>query len=145
MSNTPAPVRRRDSPWGLLEGDTRQLTPHRCNDTAEDVIQVYLVYIYIIFFCHLFLFFLLNGPISILLILLIFGFFITPTMIFVKVAMRFMQSFCAGIAIGLYCVNDVVCYCKLRCFEKSTSEWFSSYAYLFFFVSFCMFLSWDVV
>nr|GMD10862.1 putative B3 domain-containing protein At5g66980 [Ipomoea batatas] len=33
-------VPRRESPWGLPEGDTRQPKPHRCNDRAEDVIQV---------------------------------------------------------------------------------------------------------
>ncbi|KAL5972726.1 hypothetical protein ACLOJK_039531 [Asimina triloba] len=38
MSSTP--VKRRESPWGLPEGDTRQPQPHRCNDRAEDVIQV---------------------------------------------------------------------------------------------------------
>lgn len=38
MSTRPVP--RRDSPWGLPEGDTRQPKAHRCNDRAEDVIQV---------------------------------------------------------------------------------------------------------
>lgn len=67
---------------GLPEGDTRQPTSHRCNDRAEDVIQVSLVYISFIFF-----FFLLslvfvfpanlvirNGPMSILFILFILDF-----------------------------------------------------------------------
>lgn len=35
---------------GLPEGDTRQPTSHRCNDRAEDVIQVSLVYISFLFF-----------------------------------------------------------------------------------------------
>ncbi|CAL9779952.1 unnamed protein product, partial [Musa acuminata subsp. burmannicoides] len=30
------PVPRRESPWGLPEGDTRQPQAHRCNDRAED-------------------------------------------------------------------------------------------------------------
>lgn len=34
------PVRRRESPWGMPEGEDRQPKPHRCNDRAEDVIQV---------------------------------------------------------------------------------------------------------
>jgi hypothetical protein len=34
------PVPRRESPWGLPEGDKRQPKAHRCNDRAEDVIQV---------------------------------------------------------------------------------------------------------
>jgi hypothetical protein len=34
------PVPRRESPWGLPEGDTRQPKAHRCNDRAEDVVQV---------------------------------------------------------------------------------------------------------
>lgn len=38
MSSRPVP--RRESPWGLPEGDTRQPQAHRCNDRAEDVIQV---------------------------------------------------------------------------------------------------------
>lgn len=33
-------VPRRESPWGMPEGDHRQPKPHRCNDRAEDVIQV---------------------------------------------------------------------------------------------------------
>ncbi|KAK8627955.1 hypothetical protein V6N13_063670 [Hibiscus sabdariffa] len=33
------PVPRRDSPWGMPEGDHRQPKAHRCNDRAEDVIQ----------------------------------------------------------------------------------------------------------
>ncbi|CAN6193463.1 unnamed protein product [Urochloa humidicola] len=33
------PVPRRESPWGLPEGDTRQPKAHRCNDRAEDVVQ----------------------------------------------------------------------------------------------------------
>ncbi|URE41262.1 hypothetical protein MUK42_16199 [Musa troglodytarum] len=37
MSSRPVP--RRESPWGLPEGDTRQPVAHRCNDRAEDVIQ----------------------------------------------------------------------------------------------------------
>ncbi|KAG0482773.1 hypothetical protein HPP92_010857 [Vanilla planifolia] len=37
MSATP--VKRRESPWGLPEGETREPRPHRCNDRAEDVIQ----------------------------------------------------------------------------------------------------------
>ena len=39
MSET-RPVPRRESPWGLPEGDNRQPKAHRCNDRAEDVIQV---------------------------------------------------------------------------------------------------------
>uniref|UniRef100_A0A803KNX4 Uncharacterized protein n=1 Tax=Chenopodium quinoa TaxID=63459 RepID=A0A803KNX4_CHEQI len=35
-SSSPAPVRRRESPWGVSEGDHRQPKPHRCNDRAED-------------------------------------------------------------------------------------------------------------
>ncbi|KNA21945.1 hypothetical protein SOVF_038150 [Spinacia oleracea] len=38
-SATPSPVRRRESPWGLSDGDHRQPKPHRCNDRVEDVIQ----------------------------------------------------------------------------------------------------------
>ncbi|KAF3966628.1 hypothetical protein CMV_009283 [Castanea mollissima] len=38
MSET-RPVPRRESPWGLPEGDHRQPKAHRCNDRAEDVIQ----------------------------------------------------------------------------------------------------------
>ncbi|XP_038974867.1 uncharacterized protein LOC103723198 isoform X1 [Phoenix dactylifera] len=37
MSSRPVP--RRESPWGLPEGDTRQPQAHRCNDRVEDVIQ----------------------------------------------------------------------------------------------------------
>ncbi|KAK8713273.1 hypothetical protein V6N13_148494 [Hibiscus sabdariffa] len=33
------PVPRRESSWGMLEGEHRQLKAHRCNDRAEDVIQ----------------------------------------------------------------------------------------------------------
>lgn len=36
----PRPVKRRESPWGMPEGDDRQPKAHRCNDRAEDVIQV---------------------------------------------------------------------------------------------------------
>lgn len=39
MSET-RPVPRRESPWGMPEGDHRQPKAHRCNDRAEDVIQV---------------------------------------------------------------------------------------------------------
>ncbi|KAK7859557.1 hypothetical protein CFP56_006016 [Quercus suber] len=39
MSET-RPVPRRESPWGLPEGDNRQPKAHRCNDRAEDVIQL---------------------------------------------------------------------------------------------------------
>lgn len=35
-----SPVPRRESPWGLPEGDNRQPKAHRCNDRVEDVIQV---------------------------------------------------------------------------------------------------------
>ncbi|KAF3778075.1 hypothetical protein EJ110_NYTH43881 [Nymphaea thermarum] len=38
MSNS-RPVPRRESPWGLPEGETREPKAHRCNDRAEDVIQ----------------------------------------------------------------------------------------------------------
>ncbi|EOY10010.1 Uncharacterized protein TCM_025380 [Theobroma cacao] len=38
MSET-RPVPRRESPWGLPEGEHRQPKAHRCNDRAEDVIQ----------------------------------------------------------------------------------------------------------
>ena len=34
------PVKRRESPWGMPEGEDRQPKAHRCNDRAEDVIQV---------------------------------------------------------------------------------------------------------
>lgn len=34
------PVPRRESPWGLPEGDKREPKAHRCNDRAEDVVQV---------------------------------------------------------------------------------------------------------
>lgn len=37
----PREVPRRASPWGLPEGDHRQPKAHRCNDRAEDVIQVH--------------------------------------------------------------------------------------------------------
>ena len=37
------PVPRRESPWGLPKGDTRQPKAHRCNDRAEDVVQVRLL------------------------------------------------------------------------------------------------------
>ncbi|KAF7827142.1 hexokinase-1 protein [Senna tora] len=33
------PVPRRESPWGVSEGEHRQPKAHRCNDRAEDVIQ----------------------------------------------------------------------------------------------------------
>ncbi|KAL5224864.1 hypothetical protein ABZP36_011503 [Zizania latifolia] len=33
------PVPRRESPWGLPEGDKREPKAHRCNDRAEDVVQ----------------------------------------------------------------------------------------------------------
>lgn len=39
MSET-RPVPRRESPWGTPEGEHRQPKAHRCNDRAEDVIQV---------------------------------------------------------------------------------------------------------
>lgn len=39
----PRPVPRRESPWGMPEGEHRQPKPHRCNDRAEDVIQVRLL------------------------------------------------------------------------------------------------------
>lgn len=38
MSERPVP--RRESPWGTPEGEHRQPKAHRCNDRAEDVIQV---------------------------------------------------------------------------------------------------------
>ncbi|KAH7842928.1 hypothetical protein Vadar_010799 [Vaccinium darrowii] len=38
-SSSPRPVGRRESPWGMSEGDHKQPTPHRCNDRVEDVIQ----------------------------------------------------------------------------------------------------------
>ena len=38
MSSRPVP--RRESPWGTPEGEHRQPKAHRCNDRAEDVIQV---------------------------------------------------------------------------------------------------------
>lgn len=38
MSERPVP--RRESPWGTPEGEDRQPKAHRCNDRAEDVIQV---------------------------------------------------------------------------------------------------------
>lgn len=39
MSET-RPVPRRESPWGTPVGEHRQPKAHRCNDRAEDVIQV---------------------------------------------------------------------------------------------------------
>ncbi|GMP54088.1 hypothetical protein CsSME_00019358 [Camellia sinensis var. sinensis] len=39
-SSSTRPVPRRESPWGTPEGDHRQPKAHRCNDRAEDVIQV---------------------------------------------------------------------------------------------------------
>lgn len=42
MSDT-RPVPRRESPWGLSEGQHRQPKAHRCNDRAEDVIQVIIL------------------------------------------------------------------------------------------------------
>ncbi|KAG6740768.1 hypothetical protein POTOM_056237 [Populus tomentosa] len=33
-------VPRRESPWGMPEGDNREPKAHRCNDRAEDVIQI---------------------------------------------------------------------------------------------------------
>ncbi|KAH7533054.1 uncharacterized protein LOC107417081 [Ziziphus jujuba] len=39
MSSETRPVPRRESPWGMPEGDHRQPKAHRCNDRAEDVIQ----------------------------------------------------------------------------------------------------------
>lgn len=39
MSETRS-VPRRESPWGRPEGDHREPKAHRCNDRAEDVIQV---------------------------------------------------------------------------------------------------------
>lgn len=39
MSET-RPVPRRESPWGRPDGDHREPKAHRCNDRAEDVIQV---------------------------------------------------------------------------------------------------------
>ena len=59
QSPSPSPVRRRESPWGLPEGDHRQPKPHRCNDRAEDVIQVFPFFrtlIYLIPFCTIFIF-----------------------------------------------------------------------------------------
>ncbi|KAK3031875.1 hypothetical protein RJ639_035645 [Escallonia herrerae] len=38
MSERPVP--RRESPWGTPEEEHRQPKAHRCNDRAEDVIQV---------------------------------------------------------------------------------------------------------
>ncbi|KAF3674786.1 putative glutamate receptor 3.4-like isoform X1 [Capsicum annuum] len=35
-----SPVPRRESPWGMPEGDNRQPKPHRCNDRVEDVVQL---------------------------------------------------------------------------------------------------------
>ncbi|KAF6160987.1 hypothetical protein GIB67_007628 [Kingdonia uniflora] len=37
-SSSTRPVPRRESPWGLPEGETREPKAHRCNDRAEDVI-----------------------------------------------------------------------------------------------------------
>ncbi|CAL5394114.1 unnamed protein product [Camellia sinensis] len=34
------PVPRRESPWGTPGGDHRQPKAHKCNDQAEDVIQM---------------------------------------------------------------------------------------------------------
>ncbi|CAN4103472.1 unnamed protein product [Withania somnifera] len=34
-----SPVPRRESPWGMPDGDNRQPKPHRCNDRVEDVVQ----------------------------------------------------------------------------------------------------------
>lgn len=43
-------VPRRESPWGMPEGDNREPKAHRCNDRAEDVIQVLVLWFSIIFF-----------------------------------------------------------------------------------------------
>ncbi|KAL0399906.1 UNVERIFIED_CONTAM: hypothetical protein Sradi_2333900 [Sesamum radiatum] len=37
MSERPVP--RRESPWGVSEGEHRQPKAHRCNDRVEDVIH----------------------------------------------------------------------------------------------------------
>lgn len=37
-------VPRRESPWGMPEGDNREPKAHRCNDRAEDVIQVLILW-----------------------------------------------------------------------------------------------------
>ncbi|KAL6287385.1 hypothetical protein ACE6H2_011775 [Prunus campanulata] len=42
MSET-RPVPRRESPWGRPEGDHREPKAHRCNDRAEDVIQLIVI------------------------------------------------------------------------------------------------------
>ncbi|TYK07097.1 DNAJ heat shock N-terminal domain-containing protein [Cucumis melo var. makuwa] len=39
----PRPVKRRESPWGMPEGEDRQPKAHRCNDRAEDVIQIEMI------------------------------------------------------------------------------------------------------
>ncbi|KAG6739742.1 hypothetical protein POTOM_057357 [Populus tomentosa] len=38
-------VPRRESPWGMPEGDNREPKAHRCNDRAEDVIQVLVLWL----------------------------------------------------------------------------------------------------
>ncbi|KAL0354138.1 UNVERIFIED_CONTAM: hypothetical protein Sangu_0995100 [Sesamum angustifolium] len=40
MSERPVP--RRESPWGVSEGEHRQPKAHRCNDRAEDLIHQYV-------------------------------------------------------------------------------------------------------
>jgi hypothetical protein len=42
-------VPRRESPWGMPEGDNREPKAHRCNDRAEDVIQVLILWFSIFF------------------------------------------------------------------------------------------------
>ncbi|GMP54873.1 hypothetical protein CsSME_00019895 [Camellia sinensis var. sinensis] len=39
-SSSTRPVPRRESPWGTPKGDHQQPKAHRCNDRAEDAIQV---------------------------------------------------------------------------------------------------------
>lgn len=43
-------VPRRESPWGMPEGDNREPKAHRCNDRVEDVIQVLILWFSILFF-----------------------------------------------------------------------------------------------
>lgn len=46
-----SPVPRRESPWGMPEGDHRQPKAHRCNDRLEDVVQVCILFEIIVPFC----------------------------------------------------------------------------------------------
>lgn len=69
MSERPVP--RRESPWGTPEGEHRQPKAHRCNDRAEDVIQVpsfspqFNYFSYLTSTSFIFYIFLINSAISV--------------------------------------------------------------------------------